>query len=231
MQPLKFLSEMLEMLGEDLVQTQITDHKFGGKMNFSTDWKRSKDEIGRGQFAKVVPDRNDPHMVTKRSTNPMGPEHKVKADGFNQYVRMLKSHDVMDNIHFPKVYSAKTTTDNTGTHRDTYTIEKLEQLENASKEEFESLAERCFLRPPLDIDALAERMDEACTSAYGRKSYIKMESLFEACEILERLSESADFQLDLHAGNIMFRRTPMGLQLVISDPFGYIKRAALPKYS
>lgn len=231
MDALQFLSEMFELLGEDITQTRISNRNYGGELNFNHEWKRSKAELGRGVFAKVTADKKDPHMVNKRTIQPMGPEHRVKADGFNQYVRMLKANDVMDNIHFPKVYKATTSTDKTGTHRDSYTIEVLEKLSSISKEEFEALAERCFFRPVYDADALAERVSEACESAYGRKSYIKMETLLEACEIVERFSHESDFQLDLHEGNLMVRRTPMGLQLVISDPFGFLKHSAKHKYS
>jgi len=230
MQPLKFLSEMLEILDEDLVQTQITDRKYGGAMNFQQDKKRSSSELGRGNFSKVEPD-SDPHMVTKRSIKPMGPSHNLKADGFNQYVRMLSANDVMDNIHFPKVYKANTSTDKNNDHRNTFTVERLESLTSISSEEFQGLVERCFNRPVSDIDVMAERISESCESEYERKMYIKMETLFEACEIMQRLSQESDFGLDLHSDNLMVRRTPMGLQIVISDPFGYIKRNALHKYS
>jgi hypothetical protein len=231
MQPLKFLSEMFEILGEDIAQTQVTDRRYGGKMNFNGDWRQKKGELGRGIFSKVTPDRKDPHMVQKRSTNPMGPDHHIKADGFEQYVRMLVDNDLMDNIHFPKVYKANTSTDTTGTHRNTFTIERLADISSISEEEFQSLAERCLLRPVYDAKGLADRIAGACASAYDRKTYIKMETLLEACELIEAMDNVADFRLDIHDGNLMVRRTPHGLQLVISDPFGMLKKESIPKYS
>lgn len=230
MQPLKFLSEMFEILDEDIAQTQVTDRRYGGKMNFKGDWRQKKGELGRGLFSKVVPDKNDPHMVQKRTTSPMGPDHPVKADGFEQYVRMLVDNDFMDNIHFPKVYKANTTTDNTDTHRSTYTIERLADISTISEEEFQALAERCLSRPVYDVKGLADRIGTACESEYGRKTYIKMETLYEACELIEAMDKVSDFRLDLHEGNLMVRRTPHGLQLVISDPFGMVKNSAISKY-
>ena len=42
--------------------------------------------------------------------------------------------------------------------------------------------------------------------------------LLEAIELLKKYQDRA---LDLHMENVMLRRSPYGLQLVISDPFGY----------
>lgn len=227
---LKFLSEMLDLLGEDLTRTQVTDRNYGGVMKFDRNALKKR-ALASGIFSTVMADEEDPHMVKKVSSQPMGPDHHVKADGFNQYVRMLAQDDLMDNIHFPKVYKANTTTDKTGTHRNSFTIERLVDLQNISPEEFEGLAERCFLRPVVDAAAMADRISASCESAYERKMYIRMDSLIEACEIMQRLDQASDFRLDLHEGNLMVRRTPHGLQLVISDPFGMVKRDSMHKYS
>jgi hypothetical protein len=245
---LKALNEMLDILiAEDLAQTQVTDRNYGGKMNFNNDWRSKRQrgsaptdehekmnkqgELGRGIFSKVVSNPEDPHTVKKISTSPMGPGHAVKADGFNAYVRMLASNDLMDNVHFPKVYKANTSTDTSGTHRNSFTIERLTDLSSISEEEFQALVERCLLRPVYDVAGLADRISGACQSDYDRKTFIKMESLLEACEIIDELDGISDFRLDIHEGNLMVRRTPHGLQLVISDPFGMVKSQWKHKYS
>lgn len=220
---MKFLHEMLELIGEDIAQTQVADHKYGGKFNFQADRKRKPDELGRGMFSTVMRDRNDPHMVQKKTTTPMGRQHDTKADGFDAYVRMLVENGLMDNIHFPKVYKAKKTTDNTGTHRNSYTIEKLEEISALSQEEFDALVEHHLLRPVYDARGLADRVSGACNSKYDRDTYIRMDSLKEACETIEELDDVMHFRLDIHEGNLMVRRTPYGVQLVISDPFGMVK--------
>lgn len=223
MDRLNFLSEMLELIGEELTQTQVRNYRYHGNLNFDKDKVAGDNELGRGYFSRVNPDKNDPHMVIKRSTSPMGPNHARKGDGFQEYVKMLVDNKLMDNIHFPKVYKAKTVVDKSNTHRNTFTIERLQSIESISKEEFESLVERHLLRPVADAEGLADRISGACHSEYDRKNYIRMESLKEACEIIEELDNISHFRLDIHEDNLMVRRTPHGLQLVISDPFGLLK--------
>jgi hypothetical protein len=228
---LQFLSEMFEIIGEDLTQPKVVDRHYGGKFNFSRDLDKSDDEIGRGQFSKVMPHPADPHMVRKQTFKPIGPSHKNKADGFYDYVKILIDNHLMDNIHFPKVYEVDTNTDSTNTKRHQYTIERLEDLSKLSREEFEALVETHLLRPARNVEVLAEIIAAACTSEYDRRHYIRLDSLKDACTIIQHIDENNDFRADLHEGNMMFRRTPHGFQLVISDPFGLVKAKSLQKYS
>ena len=51
------------------------------------------------------------------------------------------------------------------------------------------------------------------------KGLIKDETLMEALSYLKQFMKSADnVMYDIHKGNIMYRRTPHGLQLVLNDP-------------
>ncbi len=230
MESLKFLSEMFEILDEKLAHTEVSDRRYGGQFNNARVAHQTRDELGRGAFSKVRPDQNDPHMVQKQSVVPLGKAHQDKEDGFAGFVRMMLENDLMDNIHFPKIYKAQKTTDTTGTHRNSYTMEKLEPLTSLSREEAAALEER-HMNPGYDEDfALYERIYDACRSSRAREMYIKMDSLKEACETLDELDDISDFRLDINRGNLMVRRTPHGLQLVISDPFGMIKSQWLHKY-
>lgn len=228
---LKYLSEMFEILGEDLAQAEVTDRKYGGTFNFDKDKLKTGDELGRGVFSKVTPDPTDPHMVRKQTKVPIGKQHKDKADGFNAYVKMIIDNHLMDNIHFPKVYKVDNKTDQNGTQRHKYQIERLQEITSLSKEEFEALVETHLLRPVHNAEQLAERIDGACTSEYERNLYIRMESLKDACETIDMLDDVSDFRLDIHEGNLMVRRTPYGPQLVISDPFGMVKWEWRHKYT
>lgn len=227
---LVYLSEMLDLLPERFTDIQMSDRKYGGQFNMAHAAKRSPDELGRGMYSKVTPSE-DPHMVDKTSIRPLGPAHRSKADGFAFFVNILVENDLMDNIHFPKVYKSAKTTDSTNTHRHGFTIEKLEPIDNLSDEEFNSLIETHMLRPCASTTVLADQLNDACNNAYGRKNYIRMESLRDACEILDEIDDVSDFRMDLHDGNIMVRRTPHGPQLVFSDPFGSVKAQYIKNYS
>lgn len=222
---MEFLNDMIELLGEDLAQTQVTDRKYGGKFSYDRNRlrKQNKGAIGSGLFSSVHQDRNDPHMVNKRNDTPLGPQHMQKEDGFDFFVRQLVANKQMDNIHFPKVYSADKNTDSTGTHRSKYTMEKLEPLGNVTDKELEAIVEAHMNQSAWNTELLAGDIEVSCYSKSMRTKKIKMESLIEACEFIEDLVDISDFHLDLHEGNLMVRRTPYGLQLVINDPLGRSK--------
>lgn len=228
---LKYLSEMFEILDEKLAQTDVSDRRYGGEFNFNRVQRKTADELGRGAFSKVRPDPNDPHMVNKQSVIPLGKSHEDKEDGFAGFVRLMLDNDLMDNIHFPKIYKAQRMTDTTGTHRNNYTIEKLEPISGLAREERAALEEH-HMNPGYDEDfSLSERIYDSCRSARARDMYIKMDSLKEACATLDELDDISDFRLDINRDNLMVRRTPHGLQLVISDPFGMLKNSEKHKYT
>lgn len=227
---LRYLIEMLDLIDEGYTQIQMSDRNYGGRFNMTKAAKREPNELGRGLFSKVK-HSEDPHMVDKETIRPLGPDHKNKADGFEFFVKTLVENDLMDNIHFPKVYKAAKSTDSTNTHRHKYTLEKLEPIDGLSDEEFASLVETHMLRPCASVNALADRISGACNSKYDRDTFIRMESLRDACEIISEMDDVSDFRMDIHDGNIMVRRTPHGLQLVFTDPFGGIKAQYIKNYS
>lgn len=226
----EFLLEVLDLVNEDLARTQISDRKYGGTFNLDRASKKTTDELGRGGFSSVRPDKADPHMVKKQSIVPLGRSHADKEDGFSVFVRMIAENGMMDNIHFPKVYKAQKITDANQTHRHHFTMEKLTPLESLEPEEIASVEEHHMTPGYNDELSIAERIYDACRSARARDTYIKMESLKEACEALDEMDDVSDFRIDIHDDNIMVRRTPHGLQLVISDPFGMVKAAWKHKY-
>lgn len=227
----QFLLEMFELLDEWTTPTEISDKRYNGAFNYDRAAVKTRDELGRGAFSKVTPDKHDPHMVNKTNIVPLGKNHADKADGFKQFVTLLSDSGMRDNIHFPKVYKANTTTDKTGTHKSSYSLEKLEPIKSVSREELRAL-EETHMNPGHSEDMeLHERIYDACRSATARERYIKLDSLKEACETVMEMDDVSDFRLDINPGNIMVRRTPYGLQLVLSDPFGMIKSYWAHKYN
>jgi hypothetical protein len=223
-----YLREMLEILDEELVRTDIQDKKYNGTFgDAKTPAKRT--ELGRGLFSRVNT-TNDPHTVRKTTVNNIGPNHRHIADGFEGYVRMLNQFGAMDNIHFPKVYKAKNSVDREGTRRHQFEMEKLQPIDSLSKEELEALVDASFNAPVYKLAKITQYLRVAVDRPEDRDRIIKSESLAEACKILTKIAREGDFILDIHAGNFMVRRTPYGPQLVISDPFGLLKPGREQKY-
>ena len=225
---MRYLKEMLDLLGEDITNTRFSDSKYRGQ--FSKADRMTSTELGRGSFSKVMADR-DPHMVRKQSIRPMGRGAEDLADGFDAFVQMLIDEGLMDNIHFPKVYKAHRSHDVTGQHKSKYVIEKLERFGTNLRRDEIAQIEETHMVPGYDEDySMTDRIYDSCRSAKARERYIRMDSLKEACAALEHMAATSDFRLDIHGQNIMVRRTPHGLQLVLADPFGVLKSSALPKY-
>lgn len=222
---LKYLIEMME-LAEELVQPAVFK-RYASKLQ---DIPKPADEIGRGVFSRVVPHPEDPHLVQKYNIHPLGPKRARVADGFEQYVDFLIKYNLMDNVHFPKVYKVKTVTDAGGERKNFYEIEKLYPLRQMTDEELASISENVFGSSYTLVPSnIAERIEYAVTDTAWREK-IKSESLKNAIEALVKISKESDFSLDIHEDNIMFRRTPHGPQLVISDPFSFLKAGRASKY-
>lgn len=214
---LKYLTEMLEIIGERLIQTDVVDRKYNGQFDFNRLRTMKRTDIGHGAFAKVVPDNKNPHSVIKKSKVPVGQNNLFKRDGFKTFTDLLGIGDVADNIHFPRVYKVDTITDRNKTQRYEFDIERLVPLSSMSRKEFEAIATANFEPAPKNVEAMAGIVDMAC--AHLDTSKIKSESLAKACNTLGRYARDYDVGLDLHSDNLMVRRTPYGNVLIINDPF------------
>lgn len=219
---MKYLSEMLDILGEDITQTQVTDKRYTGQFNWKKAGQATRDQLGDGAFSRVRPDHRDPHMVNKETRKPLGGQ-TGREDGFGPFIRYLVKHGHMDNIHFPKVYKANRTTDRNNEHKDSFQIERLEDPRKLSKEEIAFLIEANFTDRMYEhsVEEMASVLERSVTSDMILEKYVGSDTLKEAIHIVRAAKKELGFQLDLHQENIMVRRTSTGLQLVISDPFGY----------
>ena len=223
--------EDFDVLNERIIQTSMSDKTYPGTFNNVRHSRVSKDELGRGAFSKVTPDHNDPHLVKKTNITPLGKQHADKADGFEQFVRLIDESGMNENIHFPRIYRATKVTDAQGTHRSSYSMEKLEPIKSLSFEDSKTLEQTHMTEGYSEDASLSDRLYDACRSPSARERYVKMESLKEACEALYEMDDVSDFRLDIHKDNIMVRRTPYGVQLVFSNPFGLVKDYWAHKYN
>lgn len=214
---LKYLSEMLDLIGERLIHTDVTDRKYTKQFDFAKLKAKDKNELGRGVFAKVVPNNKDPHSVVKKTKVPFGDKHTFKKDGFKSFTELLGEGDIADNIHFPRVYKVDTVTDRNGTQRHEFEVERLVALSDLSTEEVRAVAEVHFDVEIKSLKQLASIVSNACESLNTK--YIRSDSLAEACLILGKYEKKHRIGLDLHSDNLMVRRSPHGYILVINDPF------------
>jgi hypothetical protein len=191
-----------------------------------------RNKIGSGHFSVARPDR-DPHMIKKYNHN--FEDH----DPFNDYVEYIVEHKLTGNPYFPRVYNIKTVSDPNGQQSHKYTIEKLISAKELEPEEVSTLIERTF------TDMVAKDIIETSSEPdnirfyhnsetyslhstwvqnihsaieYGDTSNITDENLSEAVKVIHDMIKNLKFANDLHANNVMYRRTKYGVQPVISDP-------------
>lgn len=219
--------ELLERLIEPEHTTQKYRGEFHGRINRPP---RDKGVLGHGAFSVVRDDPKDAHMVKKSHYRPMGTKHprfqNPETDGFDSFAEYLIKNDINDNIHLPRVYSAKKIEDKHGHTVSKYQIERLESLKNLPDDAILTIAgthfefsERYLKNADRYeiIENMASRLSNAVLYPYGSAG-LRIDSLKDAVRIIAQILDATDRHLDIHGNNIMARRTPHGLQLVITDP-------------
>lgn len=215
---------------EALFNTEVEpDRRFHGYLRQDKD--KTSDRAYGSAFSKVKDIRDEPHMVKKYNHRPMdvNAHKKLSVDGFNFFIEQIIEKGETDNIHFPRVYSMKKIVDDDNQFIHTYNVEKLIPSSALSKEELLKVCEELF---GADGEALGYSKAGLEDIIIGKINYalqyhdyddIESESLIEALKILNDIVKSAvklkrSHCLDLHLQNIMYRRTPIGIQLVLNDP-------------
>ena len=189
----------------------------------------------QGAYSSVKPDKNDPFMVRKTSATKQRPNYDPdEADGYWQFIDALQRiPEMSNNPFFPRVYGVKTITGDNGRKVKRAQLEKLEPyhaidpnmllhyadsiIDNKNIKDWLDYAERHNRLEP-DSRDIAMEITSTFENAINNKNYskIKNKNLVKA---LQDVNEFTDlFALDMHAGNIMFRRGQNGIQLVITDP-------------
>jgi hypothetical protein len=219
----------LGLLDENIAQTALSSasynhylQRWGGGTN--------PNRIGDGGYSTVTDDPSDPHMVRKYGHNPMHPDNEKprRRDGFEVFIQYLIDHDLMDNNHFPKVYVNKKITDKSGAYINKFQVERLIEGSDLSIQERAFVEEQNFEPTVLSafdddeiIDGMAACIENAIHNPARGKRTLKSESLLEACHIIADIMLDSGARSDVHQANIMFRRTPYGVQLVINDPLTF----------
>lgn len=215
----------------ELIDTNVETKSYRGEFhgNNTGNSRSSNKEIGSGVYSKVRNDPNDPHMVQKRHRDPKA----ASTDGFVKWADYLINNKLVDtNPHFPRIYNARKIEDSEGKNIYKYQIEKLVSAEDVSPKILEAIWRQNFTQysmpediEELDAEDIADTMSGIISMAVeGNSEYmddIISDSLKEAVKHLRAYYAETNYNAlpDLHSGNIMLRRTPHGIQLVITDPF------------
>ena len=202
-----------DLLERGLIQPTVEPTK-----QYRGDLRQSKkvDISKSGMFSTVKDDRSDPHMVKKYNHRPNRPH---REEGFRYFARCIIAEG-LENIHFPRVYQMGQIEDDRGQTVDTYRMERLVGWHTVTGEEIAASAATIFSSStPITDHARVARLVEQAIRDHNYNRIISKE-FEDACKMIVSMgNDNHEASYDLHAGNMMYRRTPHGLQLVITDPF------------
>lgn len=202
------------------------------------------EKLGVGAFATAYKSKKNPYDVVK------GSRATKESDGFRAFYDMLAANeDVQSNPYFPRFRAMSKYTGDDDKQSYIARMEPLEKYQSLNKRERKALLYRLFSDHGRDVIAhyYAEHGPNAVPGDYLEdKELYNMEVLAwairmavendmwgdelrweieddqfkQAVEFLQNAAEKTEFDPDLHYNNLMIRRTSVGPQLVINDPFG-----------
>ena len=206
--------------------------------------------VGGGSFADAYSNpKRTPHDIRKLSNQP---RNAHDLDGFFYYIKALEKNPDNDNPYFPRFRQIKVyidrdefdgwSTGETDPRRDEITystqMERLEDMRTLTKRENEAIKRRIFgdnyddAQRSLDTvdhhsfgQELLTVIDQAINHAGSRaglNGYIVDEDFVRATAFIKKIANKYSIGLDLHDENIMFRRGPTGVHLVLTDPLSFV---------
>jgi len=203
--------------------------------------KKTK-HLGSGSYASTYAHEDKPHDVRRISKPQSSP------DGSYWYFKELQEHPDRDNPYFPRYrsatkYYAKPQLSRPRDDRSVLSLsmERLQALHTLSKKDAESVFERWFgehheyivwnkilqEHPPRAILTYNTREGTAYTVAHVLDRVIKYDwidkyvvdsELKRAAEFVRKIKEKHARAYDFSPNNIMYRRSPQGIQIVLTDP-------------
>jgi hypothetical protein len=188
--------------------------------------QKAQDSDNHGLYSFVTHDEDDPHIVTKYGKETL----ENSRDGFIKYAQEIKRRRLWEkNIHFPRIYTVTDTTDATPTIGGKYRswkIEKLTKLRSCSTEQLNAMSYQYFGKEYESFVSKTSIITNICKNIenflYGISDTPVIDNEFkQACLILRDIREKINIYFDIHDGNLMVRVTPVGTQIVFTDPFGF----------
>jgi hypothetical protein len=203
---------------------------------------KSKGALGAGAVATVYPHETDPHMVVKKEKSHKSSRElgrfgiHSRNDAFAYFVDVAAPH-MSSNPFLPRVYVKNARKSKNGIVSYTYVIERLVERFDSNlinKTVLDSMAEQLLADPYIiqrqaSVSMKWQLICEAISKAieHGKYNILKDENLIEVGRLIWQAvdkfkddwpQQDANIKVDLHSGNFMFRPTPYGVQLVITDP-------------
>ena len=196
---------------------------------------------GSGSFADVYQDRDNPHEVMKFSTGDL-----AYRDGYLDYIKEIAANeDIQSNPWAPRILSFRVHNNKHGEVQDfSARIENLSRFDSMSRKQAIALSERIFVPKiskriatqynpahnktltPLQLEYyrlqhIVAHIRDCVSDAKKAPSITIDEQLIEFSkwhtEAFAKYRD--DHAFDLSAPNIMIRRSPYGVQPVITDPW------------
>ncbi len=211
----------------ELVEPTLTRKKTN--LRFRAGNANDDSALGQGNYSTVKNDRTDPHMVRKHHHTP---NDGRLDDGYVDFVNYLIKNKIQE-VNLPRIYNIKEITDQSGQTIYKYQLEKLNSISDISLDELQSLINRSIENEKSNYKSQAndDQYKRGLLRMFGRYledciknndySGIKDEELIKTLDTIKNyINTKKDTWLDMgNSGNLMFRRGPTGLQLVIADPF------------
>ncbi len=187
-----------------------------------------KNVVGRGVFSKVAEIPDNPHEIRKLNQGKV----RLESDAYYQYIKYIVDNNLAEeNTYFPRIYSIElrngpdlfpNTPDNFNVQ-----MERLIPYLEVTTEEMKALFHRIMpdsvamwpCENTADIFQPIKHQIALHLLEYSPLAEFKDPQLTAALNIILAFKkENPYFNYDLHTGNFMFRRTSVGVQLVITDP-------------
>lgn len=195
--------------------------------------KTAGNPSGLTAYAKEHP--RDPHLISLRSKAPLKPsndnpyantQQQLKSDPKYQWLK-YSAKNAHENPFLPRVYEIDIKVDNKGKIMPRYKMEKLQHIQELNVESLEYLHNSLFpnIEIPEDVEpyGIISSIDMVLDSMLVNKNTKATNNthLKRTLKAINDIIDSApnnQFVADLHDKNFMIRNTPVGPQLVFTDP-------------
>lgn len=199
--------------------------------------------LGSGSFARVFQDRDNPHEVMKFSQR-LGYETKIDDNYLYYLLEIAKDEDIQDNPWVPRILHFKLHRNENNEIVDfSVRLEALHRFEDINTTELLALAERILKPNAYDVVIQARNFTKERYSVSARLIGFIRQCIVDPTEARnitqdeylinyahwyrDALQRTVDRQArtnrnvyaDIRDVNIMIRRTPYGIQPVITDPW------------
>ena len=209
--------KLLEIFDTDTKERTTKDLGKYDKSYYRDYERQNPTEIGHGKFSYVKDKKSDPHFVQKVMKKA---SDDLSGDAYYVYIKTIVDQKIAQHNPFaPRVYKINQFKGTDGKQKYSIDMEKLIPLDDISQPELQEYARRLF-----DIDDEVNMYDFSSfveDAMHGRIE-LKDKNLLKLFNLINSIKEKYGFYDDLHAANMMFRRGPYGIQLVITDPLAHM---------